>query len=137
MKVRSWREAAEFMLKSRVSAVPVVDDAGQLVGILSEKDLFRALFPTYQEWTETPNGFHDFEQMEKDAADAAGKPVASVMSTRLITAAPDTPVLKIGALMVASGIHQVPVVNRGRLLGMVGRGEIYKAILENYFGLSR
>jgi len=133
----TWREAAAFMLARRVSAVPVVDPMGKLVGILSEKDLFRALFPSYEDWIKTPNAYHDLEEMERQVSDVGNRTVREVMSTRLITARPDTPVLKIGALMVSSGIHQVPVLDVGKLVGMVGRGEIYRAILEKHFGLSR
>lgn len=133
----TWREAAAFMLERRVSAVPVVDSMGKLVGILSEKDLFRALFPSYEDWIKTPNAYHDLEEMEAQVSDVGNRTVREVMSTRLITARPDTPVLKVGALMVSSGIHQVPVLDVGTLVGMVGRGEIYRAILEKHFGLSR
>lgn len=133
----SWREAAELMLQKRVSAVPVAETDGTLVGLLSEKDLFRALYPTYKEWVENTSLYTDFEEMERDAIASAGRTIDEVMSRRLVTAERTTPVLKIGALMVASGIHQIPVVERGKLIGMVSRGEIYRAILEKYFDLKR
>jgi CBS domain-containing protein len=125
------------MLQKRVSAVPVVEADGTLVGLLSEKDLFRALYPTYKEWIEHTSLYTDFEEMERGAIASAGRTIDEVMSRRLVTAERTTPVLKVGALMVASGIHQVPVVERGKLIGMVSRGEIYRAILEQYFNLKR
>lgn len=131
----TWKDAAELMLREKLPALPVVDTEGRLVGILSEKDLFRALFPLYKDWMETPHAYHDFERMEQDAITAIERTVAEVMSTRLLTASPETPILKVGALMVASGIHQVPVVQEGKLIGMVGRGAIYRAVLSRYFEL--
>lgn len=126
---QSWKEAAALLLARQVAAGPVVDSDGELVGILSEKDLFRGIFPSHAEWTENPNAFFDFEALEYNAQDAGMKQVADVMSRRLITATPSTPVLKIGALMSASGIHHVPVVEEGNLIGLVNRGSIYRAIL--------
>lgn len=133
----SWRDAAALFLGRGISAAPVVDDAGHLVGILSEKDLFRGLFPSFKDWVQAPENYLDFDLMEHHAADAMGKTVADVMSTRVITAAPSTPVLKIGALMVSSGIHHIPVIENDVLVGIVGRGDMYRAILKQYFGMEK
>ncbi len=129
----SWREVAGLLLKEGVSTAYVVDEQGKLVGIVSEKDLFRGIFPGYKEWTAVPHAFLDFQEMEQDLEHVGGKVVADLMATRLITAEPDTPILKVGALMVASGIHHVPVVKEGVIVGSVGRGDIYRAILQRYF----
>jgi CBS domain-containing protein len=133
----SWKDAAELFFAQQVSAAPVVDGAGRLVGILSEKDLFRGLFPSFREWVQTPETYLDFSIMEHRAAEAATKTVQEVMSTRVLTAGPDTPILKVGALMVSSGIHHIPVVEHDVLVGMVGRGDIYRAILRAYFGIAK
>ncbi len=133
----SWKDAAELFFARHVSAAPVVDETGHLVGILSEKDLFRGLFPSFREWVQTPESYLDFSVMEHRAAEAATKTVQEVMSTRVLTAGPDTPILKVGALMVSSGIHHIPVVEHDMLIGMVGRGDIYRAILHTYFGISK
>ncbi len=129
----SWREAAELLLKHRLSGAPVIDANGRLIGILSEKDLFRGLFPSHAEWAETPHDFMDFQAFESRASDMRERKVEDVMSRRVIDARPDTPVLKIGALMASSGIHHVPVVEKGKPIGMVNRGTIYRAILEKAF----
>src|SRR3989339_1182274 len=129
----SWKEAASLMLKRRVSAIPVVDSKGTLLGILSEKDLFRAFFPKYKDWVKTPHAFTDFEILEQDVKGTTLRAVTDIMSPRLLTANLETPILKIGALMVASGIHQVPIIHEGKLLGMVSRGNIYRAVLSQYF----
>jgi CBS domain-containing protein len=133
----AWREAAALLLSRGISAAPVVDDSGHLLGILSEKDLFRGLFPSFKDWIQSPEVYLDFATMESHAADAVGKTVADVMSTRVITAEPSTPVLKIGALMVSSGIHHIPVVEKDILVGIVGRGDMYRAILKQYFGMGK
>lgn len=133
----SWKDAAQLFFDHHVSAAPVVDENGHLVGILSEKDLFRGLFPSFRDWVQAPESYLNFSEMEHGAASVATKTVKEVMSDRVLTATPDTPVLKVGALMVASGIHHIPVVDKDVLVGMVGRGDIYRAILKAYFGMER
>lgn len=129
----SWREAAALLMREHLSSAFVIDEHERLVGIISEKDLFRGLYPSYKDWTTSPHAFHDFQEMEREAMRAEGKSVAEVMSTRLITAEQGTPILKVGALMVASGIHHVPVIEHGKVVGTVGRGDIYRAILREYY----
>lgn len=132
-----WQEAAALLYERHWSSAPVVDDNGRVIGILSEKDLFRGLFPSFREWVATPELYVDFSEMEAHATDAVEKTVADVMSTKVVLAESMTPILKVGAQMVASGIHHVPVVDDGRLVGMVGRGDIYRAILQEYFGMAK
>ncbi len=129
----TWRDAAALLSREHLPSAFVIDEHERLVGIISEKDLFRGIYPSYKDWTTSPHAFHDFEEMEREALRAEGKIVADVMSTRVITAERDTPILKVGALMVASGIHHVPVVEQGKVVGTVGRGDIYRAILRQYY----
>jgi len=132
----SWREAAAMLLENNISGGPVVDDEGSLVGVLSEKDLFRGIYPSYEDFYKTPGAHLDFEKLEKEAGQVENKTVGNVMNKRLITASPDDPILKIGGQMVASGIHRVPVVDENKnLVGTVSRGDIYRAILANYFNI--
>lgn len=125
-------EAVRLFLEHGVSGAPVVEE-GKLVGFLSEKDLFRAMFPDYKEFYATPETVLDYDRMEQGARSAAECSIESVMSTRPLTAHPETPIVKIGAQMVATGMHHVPVVEEGRVVGMVSRGDIYRSILKRYF----
>lgn len=134
----TWKQAANLLVETGVSAAPVVDEKGKLIGVLSEKDLFRGLFPSYGEWLRSPETYLDFEKMEHEAVrDTVERTVGTVMTKNLITADPETPILKIGALMVARNIHQVPVVHHGKVVGMVKRGKIYMEILKRYFQIKR
>ncbi len=125
-------EAVRVFLEHRVSGAPVVKD-GVLVGFLSEKDLFRAMFPDYKDFYQNPETGLDYNSLEAGARNTAERLVNTVMSTRPLTTTPETPVVKIGAQMVATGMHHVPVVEDGKIIGMVSRGDIYRAILQRYF----
>ncbi len=130
-----YREVAEILIKNKISGAPVVNDKGEILGVVSEKDLFRAVYPDYKDFYESPEAHLDFERLEEEAKKAGDKKVEEFMSTRLIIADPETPVLKIGALMVATGIHRVPVVKDKKVIGMVSRRDIYRAILKERFNL--
>ncbi|MDO8462815.1 MAG: CBS domain-containing protein [bacterium] len=130
-----WRRVVELLLLHHITGAPVVDASGTVVGVVSEKDVFRAIYPSYEEWYAGPQAYTDLLAFEEEARAAQGKTVEQFMSTRVKSVPSDTPVLKIGALMVATGIHRVPVVDRGKLVGMVSRHTIFRTILRVHFGL--
>ncbi len=135
-KGMTHRQAAEFLLKNKISGAPVIDEHSQLIGLVSEKDIFKAIYPSYRSFYESPELYLDWDELEKNAHAASDKKVEDFMAERLITTTPETPILKVGGLMVATGIHRVPVVDiKGNLVGMVSRGDIYRAILREHFGL--
>jgi CBS domain-containing protein len=130
-----WRIVVEELTRRRLSGAPVVDSEGKVVGVVSEKDLFRAIYPSYEEWYRHPER-HDFSVMEGETTRAEQKLVETIMSTKVTSVTSDTPVLKVGSLMVATGIHRVPVVDAGELVGVVSRHEIFSAILSRYYNIT-
>lgn len=134
----TWKQAAEFFIQHHLSAAPVLNSEEKLVGVLSEKDLFHGLFPQYGDWLLHPETYTDFEEQEEQTfKESAKKLVKDIMVTRMITANPETSILKIGGLMVARGIHQVPVLEHGKVVGMIQRSQIYSSILKKYFDLEK
>lgn len=129
----NFLEAAELFLQNKISGAPVLDETGALVGVLSEKDLFRALYPSYQSFYQNPTPFLNEKELEETAHEAREKTVDQIMSRRVVTTTPNTHVLKVGGLMIASGIHRVPVVENGKIVGMVSRGTIYRAVMRYTF----
>ncbi len=128
------RQTAEIMHQGRFSGLPVVNEAGALVGVISEKDIFRALYPSYGEFyaleeipAKSPEQMQDWlkEQGDKLIKDFMKEP---------ITTTPETPLVKIGAVMMARNIHRLPVVDNGKLVGMISRRVIYRAIFNTVFG---
>ena len=131
----SYAEAAALFASRGISGAPVVDALGEVVGMVSEKDLFRILYPWYRSFYEHPEMYLDFESREHKADDVADRRVASFMSHPVVTVDHQTPILKAGAIMIARHIHHLPVVSEGQLLGMVDRTNIFRTILaENRVG---
>jgi CBS domain-containing protein len=123
------RDVAKLFLEKRISAVPVVDDQGRLVGIVSEGDLIRRVeADTGRQrswWLRLLSGD------EKQAAEyvkSHAKKVSDVMTTSVTTARPDTPLYEIASLMGKNAIKRVPIVSDGKLVGIVSRANLVQAV---------
>ena len=122
-------EVAELLLRHRISALPVVDDAGKLVGMISEGDLIRR--------GDADTG-HDRPWwlrllMGRDVLAAEfvkenSRTVADVMTRGVISAEPDTPVADIATVLERHRIKRVPIVPDGKIVGMASRANLIQAL---------
>jgi CBS-domain-containing membrane protein len=121
---------AEVLLANRISAVPVVNDKDAMVGIVSEGDLIhRVEVGTERQrswWLELLTGrellAHEFVKSH------AGK-AADVMTRRVVSVTPDTPLADIASLLEKHRIKRVPVVMNGKLVGVVSRASLIQALV--------
>lgn len=122
-------EAAQLLIENDVSALPVVDDDGQVIGIISEADLMRREEIGTQKqrpwWLEamTPAA-----TLAGEFAKSHGKRVAELMSQRVISASEETPLAEIAALLERNRIQRVPIIKDGKLVGVVSRTNIIQAL---------
>lgn len=125
----SVREIAKTLLEKRISAVPVVDDGGKLVGMISEGDLMhRSEAGTERQrswWLRLMAGD---DVLAADYIKAHGRKVADVMTRNVITATPDTPLYEIAILLEMNSIKRVPIVKDGQLVGIVSRANLVQAV---------
>ena len=125
----SVREVAKTFLERRISAVPVVDDQGKLVGIVSEGDLLhRSEAGTERQrpwWLLALTGD---DTLASEYVKAHGRKVADIMTRNVITATPDTPLHEIAALLEKNSIKRVPIVKDGQLVGIVTRANLIQAV---------
>ena len=129
------REAAEILQNGGFSGAPVVDGKNNLVGIISEKDLFQTLYPTYDEFyqEEALIPTMDSEAMQKWLKESGNKRIKDIIK-KPISTTPETPLVKIGAIMLAQGIHRLPVLENGKLVGIITRRSLYRTIFRHLFG---
>ena len=130
----TYEDAALLLHKHKVSGMPVVDKNGELVGIISEKDLFRALYPLYEEYLADPEAYANQEDRENDIKDIRKQPIEKYMVRHVLTIDADACILRAGGLMLARGVHRLPVVHEGKLVGIVTREDIYGTILKKHLG---
>ena len=125
----SVKDVARLFMEQRISAVPVVDDQGKIVGIISEGDLLhRSEISTERQhpwWLVLMAGD---EGLAADYIKAHAKRVADVMTRNVITAAPDTPLHEIAETLQKYGIKRLPIVRNGQLVGIVSRANLVQAI---------
>lgn len=125
-------EAAELMLQHQVGGLPVVDASGTLVGMITSGDLLRRT----EIGTEARRGgFAEFQaghgRIAADYAKAHGKQVVHTMTTALHTVGADAPITeKIVDMMDRHNVKQVPVIQQGRLVGLVSRTDILRAFVK-------
>ena len=103
-------EALALLAKHRIGAVLVVDPGGGIAGILSERDLVRAM-----------------HRIGKAVFD---KRVGDLMTTPVVTCSPKDPVGSIEGMMTAQRFRHVPVMQDGKLIGLVSIGDVVKARIE-------
>ena len=122
-------EAARIMRDRDISALPVVDKAGRLAGIVSEGDLIRELLPRYTELFEEDRYRVDAEYTESRAAALCHKPVGEIMTRGVFTIPEDAPLLKGAALLQLKHIKRLVVMRGDEIVGLLSRRDISNALL--------
>lgn len=123
------QEIARLLLERGISGVPVVDAAGQVLGLVTEGDLLRR--PENQ--TEAAPrgwlaGFVDSAALARAYTKSHGLYAREVMTSPAVTVPPDMPVGDVAALMERRHIKRVPVVEGGRLVGLVTRANLLRGL---------
>ena len=124
-------EAIRLLAERRISGLPVVDDANQLVGIISETDLMwqetGVTPPPYIMLLDTVIYLKNPAQYERDLHKALGQTVGEVMSRDPITISPDKLLKEAAQLMHDREVRRLPVVDaQGQVIGILTRGDIVR-----------
>jgi CBS-domain-containing membrane protein len=122
-------EVAALLLTNHISAAPVVDDGGMLVGMISEGDLIRrGEAETAHErpwWLKLLMGR---ELLAAEFLREHSRRVADLMTREVVSAEPDTPVAEIATLLERHRIKRVPIVQNGKVVGIVSRANLIQAL---------
>lgn len=126
-------EVIKILAEKRISGLPVVDQSGKLVGVISETDLM------WQESGVTPPAYimlldsviylENPARYERDLHKALGQTVGEVMNREPVTIAPDQSLREAARLMHESSIQRLPVLDAaGHVVGILTRGDIVRAM---------
>jgi len=110
---KTLRQAARLMDKHRIGALVVVDQAGQVVGILSERDIIR------------------FAAHHTAVFDV---PVSKAMTKKVVSGSPDDDVKAVMRTMTEKRFRHLPILEQGQLVGMISIGDLLKELLNKYQG---
>jgi len=123
-------EIAETLLTNRISAVPVLDDNGHLVGIVSEGDLIHRVEADTERhrswWLELLTGR---EILAREFVKSHSRKAADVMTRSVVTVKPDTPLTDLASLLEKHRIKRVPVIQDGKIVGVVSRANLIQALV--------
>jgi CBS domain-containing protein len=121
-------EAARLMQTSRHGTLPVVDRAGTLLGVVTRGGLVRRCLPEYLEQVGDLYRSGEFQPFLDKVQEVGLLSVQDVMSRDPLVVQEETPLAEVAALMITHHARQVPVVNEGRLVGIIGLQDIVDEI---------
>lgn len=123
-------EAAQVLLNAGISATPVVDADGKMLGIVSEADLmYRTEIGTVPGKSWLARLLADDAVMARDYIRAHSHRVADVMTKNVVTAEEGTSLGDIAALMQRHRVKRIPILRDGRIVGIVSRGNLLQGLL--------
>jgi CBS domain-containing protein len=127
----SVRDIAALMMEKHISGVPVIGDNGAIVGIVSESDLLhRAEVGTERKHKWWFRVFGDSDAAAREYVKAHGLAARDVMSRYVISVRDDAELRDVADILDKQRIKRVPVVRDGRLLGIVSRGDLVRALTQ-------
>jgi CBS-domain-containing membrane protein len=127
-------QAAKLLLENRINGVPVVNEAGELVGILCQSDLIiqQKNIPIPSLFT-LLDGFIPLtssKKIDKEVEKIAAAKAEDAMTANPVTVNPDTGIEEVAALMVEKSYHTLPVVDAGKLVGIVGKEDVLRTLID-------
>ncbi len=124
------RELIFIMDSSEMPNVPIVDEEGKLIGVISEKDLIKAALPGYFEMLHSTSFIPDMNQLAKKLAQMADDPIEKYMQPDVICVEEDDDDLQAADLIIRKNLKNLFVVDReGRLVGVVRRIDLLEHLL--------
>ena len=128
------RELADILAKNKISGVPVVDDKGRVLGMVSEADVILQdadlHFPYYIQFLESVIYLQSVHKFEERVRKQIGSKVSEIMTEEVVSVSPEESVREVATLMADRNVNRLPVTENGRLVGIVTRGDIVRAIAQ-------
>ncbi|MBX5453900.1 MAG: CBS domain-containing protein [Acidobacteriia bacterium] len=127
------QQVAQLLLERGISAAPVVDEKGDLLGIVSEGDLIgrdeQERLARRDWWLALLAGKQPFDEKFQARLQGENRKVREVMSAPVVTVTEETEINDIARLLAVHSIKRVPVVRENRVVGIVSRADLVRAML--------
>lgn len=126
-------QATKLLLEKRINGVPVADNTGKLVGILCQSDLIaqqkKLPIPSLFTFLDGLITITSMKHLEKEVQKVTATNVKDIMTHSPTTVKPDTDVETVATLMVEKNFHTLPVVDEGKLVGIVGKEDVLRTVM--------
>jgi len=122
----SLKEIGEILKEKRISGIPVVDENGNVVGIVTLTDLLRILDQIYK-WKEMEKRVAGLKLSEMREEEKSKAKVRDIMTKDVFTISEDGTIDDVMRMMFGKGIHTIPVIKDGKLVGIMGKRDLVDA----------
>ncbi len=128
----SVEELSKVLMKKEISGVPVVDDSGSLYGIVTENDLIsrnkRLHIPTVVSFLDAAIYLESSKKFEQEVKRVTATKVKDICVRKVVTITEETSVADIATLMSERKVYLLPVMKAGKIVGIVGKRDVVKAV---------
>lgn len=128
------KELARLLAIHQISGVPVIDDKGRLVGVVTESDLIfqtkKLHIPTVITILDSVFYLENPDKMGEEMKKMVGAKVKDILTSSPLTVNEDTPLDEIATMMAEKNVHTLPVVNKEILVGVIGKKDIIRTLIE-------
>lgn len=125
--------ATNLLLENHINGVPVIDKNGKLVGIICQSDIIaqqkKLPIPSFFSFLDGFISLSSMKNLEKEVKKISAITVSQAMTPNPVTVRPDTLIEVVAALMVDNNFHTLPVVEGGKLVGIVGKEDILRTLV--------
>jgi len=126
-------QAARALMEKHVNGLPVVDGEGNLVGIICQSDLIaqqkKLPLPSIFTLLDSIIPLGSSKNLDKEMRKIAAATVSEAMTTNPATVGPETGIEDIATLMVKKSYHTIPVVEEGKLVGIIGKEDVLRTLI--------
>jgi CBS-domain-containing membrane protein len=133
-KETTIRELAELFAQHRISSAPVVDDNGEMIGIVTETDLIEQdknlHIPTVISLFDWVIYLESDKKFEKELNKMTGQTVGEIFTQKVETVTPATPVSDLADIMSSRKINAIPVVEGNKVVGIVARIDLIRTMIK-------
>lgn len=130
----SIEDLSALLVSNEISGVPVVDDAGALVGIVTENDLInrnkRLHIPTVISFLDAAIYLESSKKFAEDVKRLTATKVGDICAKKVVTITEDTTLIDIATIMSEKKVHLLPVVASGKIVGIVGKRDVVRAVAQ-------
>lgn len=132
-KETNLKDLARILYDGHINGVPVVDDKGLLIGIICESDLIRKdkklHIPTVVAVFDAVFYLENLKKFEKEIQRINATTVEDLYTKKVITVDEMTPIDEIATLMTEKKIYTIPVMDRDRLVGIIGKADLIRTLI--------
>ncbi len=121
-------EAAALMFDYEITGVPVLDEQGEVLGMITEEDVIRTALPPMYEAVPSLAFLADVDDFGENLSHLREIPVERVMHRNVIFCQTDTPIVEVARLMVIHHARRVPVMQQRHLVGIISRTDVLRQI---------